>query len=80
MSVLQGDLKRMEEVAKIYGLTLKVDLGLVPENLLFYSGLIFKFTGIPRYADEKNDERITLAVGGRYDNLLAHYQFQKDIE
>jgi len=40
---------KLEKVMLSFNLTLKLDFGLIPENLLCYSGLIFKIDAKPEY-------------------------------
>lgn len=81
MNLLENDLKELVKSCGLFGVHLTVDLGLIPENLLYYSGIIFKITSEQLQLGGKSThkERVTFAMGGRFDNLLTQYSLPQNI-
>mmetsp|Transcript_17298 Transcript_17298/g.31129 ORF Transcript_17298/g.31129 Transcript_17298/m.31129 type:complete len:1129 (+) Transcript_17298:9450-12836(+) len=77
-SVLESDFKSLFEFFDLFGIErVEIDLGLVPENLLYYSGLLFRISAEHIVEGTRRVKARTLfAVGGRYDNLIRHFEAQ----
>mmetsp|Transcript_23136 Transcript_23136/g.22925 ORF Transcript_23136/g.22925 Transcript_23136/m.22925 type:complete len:403 (+) Transcript_23136:268-1476(+) len=73
--ILDIELKHLEEACKDYNVNFLVDLGLIHDEILCYSGFIFKVTTSQSVAKGKmiSKERISIASGGRYDNLIDSF-------
>jgi translation initiation factor 2-alpha kinase 4 len=76
MNVLEHDLEALRKAFGLFSLDrCEVDLGLVPENLLYYSGFIFRVTADHFESRVKRTRtRTVFAVGGQYDNIIRHYE------
>lgn len=79
MDRLISEIRRLERVIEacedldIRQEQIVVDLSLISEGLLCYSGLMFKIYGRDRYATR------LFAYGGRYDNLIQQYDSERTL-
>lgn len=73
--ILDIDMRHLEEACKDYGINIDIDFGLIPDEILYYSGLLFKFSCLQTSEKSKNSDRVLIATGGRYDNLISHFAF-----
>lgn len=74
-------MKNLEDKSKEFFFSFVVDLGLIPDEILYHSGLLYNITSLQNISKGRNitKERVIIASGGRYDNLLAHYAFPSNI-
>lgn len=76
LSILEVDLKALFEASELFSLEkFEVDFGIVPENFLYYSGLLFKISAEHVVEGVRRIKAKTVfAVGGRYDNLIRNFE------
>mmetsp|Transcript_30911 Transcript_30911/g.30542 ORF Transcript_30911/g.30542 Transcript_30911/m.30542 type:complete len:736 (-) Transcript_30911:27-2234(-) len=78
--ILDDELKNLEEKSKEFGFSFVVDLGLIPDEILHYSGLLYNISSLQNIVKGHKiaKERVIIASGGRYDNLLSHYAYPEE--
>lgn len=77
MNLINEDMQMLNKYFEFFGLKNVVfSLGLVHEDLHYYSGFICKivYKDCLISANSRKKENIVLAYGGCYDNLIAHFR------